>query len=242
VSAVPAVPVPFHVPELGPSLGRVIVPRRLAEPWVLLDDVRETLATEVMAQAGAARQAVATGDGVRGARLLGPAVWQDRWERAVRQAAGRVAAAIDAEIERTAWRVRMPRRRWRRSLLTPAERRAVAVRLALGGEPLTAALAVLGRALERLAADGDDGAALEWQDALRLTARRLEAAWLALEAAVDAEHERWAPEWADIAAWRPSLWPVVALWLPVAVALIGLGLMLGGYLPAPSWLAALLGF
>jgi hypothetical protein len=153
-----------------------------------------------------------------------------------------VAAAIDAEIERTAWRVRMPRRRWRRSLLTPAERRAVAVRLALGGEPLTAALAVLGRALERLAADGDDGAALEWQDALRLTARRLEAAWLALEAAVDAEHERWAPEWADIAAWRPSLWPVVALWLPVAVALIGLGLMLGGYLPAPSWLAALLGF
>jgi len=114
--------------------------------------------------------------------------------------------------------------------------------VALGGEPLGAALAVLGRAAERLAGDGGDGAALEWQDALRLTARRLEAAWLALEATVAAERERWAPEWDDIAAWRPALWPVVLLWAPVAAALVWLGLLLGGYLPAPSWLAARLGF
>jgi hypothetical protein len=242
VSTVPTAPPPLRVPELGPSLGRLIVPRRLAPPWVPLDDVREALATEVMAQAGAARRAVEAGDAVRGARLLAPGTWQDRWERAVRQAAGRLAAAIDSEIERAAWRRRMPRRRWRRRLLTPAERRAVAVRLAVGGEPLGAALDALGRAVDRLAADADAAAAIEWHDALRLTARRLEAAWLALETAVAAEQERWGPEWADIAAWRPSLWPVVALWLPVAAVLIGVGLMLGGYLPAPSWLAARLGF
>jgi hypothetical protein len=118
----------------------------------------------------------------------------------------------------------------------------VGVRLAVGGEPLGAALATLGRAAERLAGDGGEGAAFAWQDALRLTARRLEAAWLALEAAVAAERERWALEWADIAAWRPSLWPVVLLWSPVAAALVWLGLLLGGYLPAPSWLAARLGF
>jgi hypothetical protein len=108
------------------------------------------------------------------------------------------------------------------------------VRLALGGEPLGDALAVLGRAAGRL---GADDAALEWQDALRLTARRLEAAWLALEAAVATERVRGAAEWADIAAWRPSLWPVVLLWAPVAAALVWLGLLLGGYLPAPAWLA-----
>ena len=240
MSAAPAAPRPLSVPELGPSLGRLIVPRRLAAPWVPVDDVREALATDVMATAGAARRAA--GDGADAARLVAPGAWRVAWEHAVRRAADRVAAAIDGEIERAAWRVRMPRRKRQRWLLTPGERRAVAVRLALGGEPFGAALAVLSRAAERLHGDDGDDAALEWRDALRLTARRLEAAWLALEAAVAAERERWGPEWAEIAAWRPSLWPVVLLCAPVAAALVWVGLLLGGYLPAPSWLAARLGF
>jgi len=45
-----------------------------------------------------------------------------------------------------------------------------------------------------------------------------------------------------IARWRPSLVPVVLWWLPVAALLVWLGLVLGGYLPAPAWLAARLGF
>jgi len=33
------IPMPLRVPELAPSLGRVLVPRRLTEPWVPLDDI-----------------------------------------------------------------------------------------------------------------------------------------------------------------------------------------------------------
>jgi hypothetical protein len=82
----------------------------------------------------------------------------------------------------------------------------------------------------------------EWQDALRAAARRLEAAWLALETAVAEERLRWAIETDAIAQWRPALWPVILLWTPLAAGLIWLGLVLGGYLPAPAWLAARLGF
>jgi len=81
-----------------------------------------------------------------------------------------------------------------------------------------------------------------WQDALRTVARRLEAAWLALEAEVEAERERWNPEIEALAAWRPSLWPIFVVWVPLTLLLVGLGLMLGGYLPAPAWLAQQLGF
>ncbi len=88
----------------------------------------------------------------------------------------------------------------------------------------------------------DKAAHVEWQEALRTAARRLEAAWLTLEDAVAEERRRWAEEVEAIARWRPPLWPAVALWVPLAAALVWLGLVLGGYLPAPAWLAARLGF
>src|SRR5438128_1929510 len=88
----------------------------------------------------------------------------------------------------------------------------------------------------------DKAAHAEWQEALRTAARRLEAAWLALETQVADEHRRWADEIDAVARWRPSLWPLVTLWTPLGVALVWLGLVLGGYLPAPAWLAARLGF
>jgi hypothetical protein len=59
---------------------------------------------------------------------------------------------------------------------------------------------------------------------------------------VEAERGRWAPELEAIGAWRPSLWPVFSVWIPWAALAIWLALVLGGYLPAPPWLAALLGF
>ena len=103
-------------------------------------------------------------------------------------------------------------------------------------------------ALDAAAAQARDASVLgkaahaEWQEALRTAARRLEAAWLSLEAGVADEQRRWAGEVEAVARWRPPLWPVLALGVPLAAALMWLGLVLGGYLPAPAWLAARLGF
>lgn len=238
------IPMPLRVPELAPSLGRLVVPRRLRAPWVPLDDIREELATRVFELGGEGRAAAVREERERVLEAVSQDAWAAVWEQSVRRAAERVSQALDHEIELAARRVRVPRRRWRRRLLTGPEKRAVAARLATGGGPFVAALDALEAASARVrdASVLDKAAHADWQDALRTVARRLEAAWLALEAEVEEERIRWAPEIAAVAAWRPPLWPVFALWTPLAVALLWLGLVLGGYLSAPAWLAARLGF
>ncbi len=236
---------PLRVPELAPSLGRIIVPRRLLDPWVPLDDIREELATRVL-ELGAEGRAAAARDSDR-ARVLevtGRPAWAAVWDHAVRRAGARVADALDAEITRTARQVRLPRRRLRRHLLGNAEKRAIVARLGTGGGPFVAALDELEAAAAR-AADAsvlEKAAHVTWQEALCTVARRLEAAWLSLETEVDAERERWNPEIEAIAAWRPSLWPIFVVWIPLAALLLWLGLILSGYIPAPAWLASRLGF
>ena len=241
---------PLRVPELAPSLGRIIVPRRLFDPWVPLDDIREELATRVLELGGDGRAAAAReaeGGGQDRARILdvtGRRAWAAVWENAVRRAGARVADALAAEITRTARQVRLPRRRLRRHLLSNAEKRAIVARLGTGGGAFVAALDALETAAGRVtdASVLEKDAHAEWQEALRTVARRLEAAWLALEAEVEEEHTRWTPEIDAVAAWRPPLWPIFVVWTPLSILLIWLGLILGGYLPAPPWLAAQLGF
>ena len=247
---------PLRVPELAPSLGRIIVPRRQHDPWVPLDDIREELATRVLELGGEGRAAAArenekgTGGGggsderARVLETTGRRAWAAAWDHAVRRVASRVADALDAEIARTAQRVRLPGRRARRLLLNTAEKRAIAARLGTGGGTFVAALdeleAASTRAVEASVLEKDAHA--DWQEALRTVARRLEAAWLALEEEVEEERARWQPEIETLAAWRPKLWPVIVAWVPLAVLLLWLGLVLGGYVPAPAWLAARLGF
>ncbi len=230
MSAPVKIPMPLRVPELAPSLGRVLVPRRLEEPWVPLDDIREELATRVIELAGEARAATAREhrDGVLDA--VSRRAWLSAWETAVRRAGDRVTAALDGGIERAARRVRMPRGLRRRRLLTGPEKRAIAARLAAGGEILVAALDALDAvgARVREASVLDKGAHAEWQEALRTAARRLEAAWLALETQVADEARRWAGEIDVVTRWRPSLWPLVALWTPLAAALVWPRLLSGG--------------
>jgi len=156
-----------------------------------------------------------TGDG--GARR------GDRARGAARPDAGTAAAPAAAHGIRKA-RDRSPPRRRRRGVCGALD--------ALDGAGL----------LVRDAGVLDKTLHAEWQDALRAAARRLEAAWLALETGVAEERRRWAVETDAIARWRPSLWPVIVGLTPLAAGLIWLGLVLGGYLPAPAWLAGRLGF
>lgn len=238
------IPMPLRVPELAPALGRVVVPRRREPPWVPLDDIREELATAVLEIAGEGRGAAAREDRAQVLEVTGRQAWAAAWDQAVRRAAARVAEALEVEIVRTARQVRLPRRRLRSRLLALGEKRAIAARFGTGGAAFVAALDELDAAAERVqsATVLDKDAHAAWQEALRAAARRLEAAWLALEAEVDEERRRWTPEMETLARWRPALWPVALLWTPVAAALIWLGLILGGYLPAPAWLAQRLGF
>jgi len=238
--------VSLDVPELGPSLGRLIVPRRVSELWVPLDDVREALATSVMEYAGTARRDVSNGakGGARALTALDRDAWTHAWEDAVRRAADRIVAVLDQTIETEAKRVRMPRRRQRQLIVSPVERRAIAARLASGGDTLDEALTQVASATEALARSwpGDAAAQHAWRVAQEAAARRLEAAWLILESQVEQERARWTGEVAAVQSWRPSLVPVFVIWAPLAAIAIWFGLVLGGYLPAPQWLAAVLGF
>jgi len=225
----------WEVPELGPSLGRMSdPPPGPAGPLgVRLDDIRLKLVTGVFELGGAGRSFAAAGDPEGVVASLGRVAWLALWEQAVAASAERVTATVNARLEDAAAESRFPRRRLRGALLTAADTRAVAARLGAGGAPFVAALDELERSGHRVTSPA------AWRSALTATARRLEAAWLALEEAADREQLRWQVEVERVHRWRLPRWP---LWLLTALVLAGaayLGLVLGGYLPVPAPLAGL---
>jgi hypothetical protein len=236
----------WEVPELGPSLGRLgdPPPGSVAGPLgARLDDIRLRLVTGVFELAGAGRAFAAAGDPEGAMATLNRVAWLSLWEKAVDASAERVAATVNARFEEAAAESRYPRGRLRAARLTPDDTRAIAARLGGGGGPFVAALDELEHAAHAAAhgATSERGrersAAAAWRSALTAAARRLEAAWLALEQAAAAEQRRWQVDVERIRAWHLPRWP---LWLLTAIVLAGatyLGLVLGGYVPVPPPLA-----
>lgn len=222
------------VPELGPSLGRLVVsPAEGAEGplGARLDDIRLRLVTGVFDLAGAARSFAATGDPGSAVSSLGRPGLLALYERAVETAAERLAATVNAQLQSAAAESRFPASRLRRLLLTSDDARAIAARLGSGGAGFVAALDTLEQVGRARPAPG------AWQEALLAAARRLESAWLALEASAEEEQHRWRAEVMRVRAWRRPAWPLWLITLLV-LALAGyLGLVLGGYVPAPEPLA-----
>jgi hypothetical protein len=236
----PKLLVPVRVPELGPSLGKLLTGTgRVPDPVV--ERERLALVSRLIEASGEARRLAA--EEKRGAAVgaLGLPVWLDAWERAVSAIARSLIERVNAELDAEARAVRMPRRLRRKAVLDAAEVRGLTGRLGAAGADLVPALDALHASGERLlAATAADRAPLEeWQQALLKAARRLEAAWLALEEQLDAEAGRWRAVAAAVAAWRRPRWPVAAVGVPALAAAAWLGLVLGGYIPAPWWLAEL---
>lgn len=238
-------PETWQVPELGPSLGRLTDPAQpTAGPLgVRLDDIRLTLVTGVFELAGAARSFAAAGDAVGAAASLNRVAWLRLWEQAVAASADRITGTVNARLEEAAAESRYPRRRLREVALTPADTRAIAARLGGGGAPFVAALDELEQAARGISAQGGrERAAATWRAALGAAARRLEAAWLALEEAATSEQQRWQTDVQRVHTWRLPRWPLWLLTVVVLGTAIYLGLVLGGYLPVPPMLEGLAEF
>jgi hypothetical protein len=237
----PKLLLPLRVPELGPSLGKLVTGTGRSPGGIGLDDFRYRLVTRVMEHAGEARRLSANEERAAAAGTLGRAAWLAAWEEAIGGTADRLAGLVNARLEAEARAVRMPRRLRSRVVLEANERRALAARLGSSGALLIPALDEVDRSAEAaLAATAlERDVVTAWQEALKTAARRLEAAWLALEDGVEAEAQRWNEVAGRIGQWRKPLWPVFLVGGVALAAAVWFGLAYGGLLPAPDWLVRL---
>lgn len=232
---------PVRVPELGPHLGKLVTGTGRRPGGLSLDAVRLELATGVMELAGEARALAARDERWPVFEAVGREAWLSSWDRAVEKVAALLLAEFQKKIEAEAGAAGMPRRLMRRFLPSEAEKRALKARLASAGAVLVPAVDRLAGLAQKAAAATPAERALleEWQETLKAAARKLEAAWLALEEEVEREARRLDEIAGAVARWRRPIWPVIVAGLAGLAGAIWLGLVLGGYLPFPQWLADL---
>jgi hypothetical protein len=224
----------WTVPELGPSLGRMVVPQPEGTAGALgarLDDIRLGLVTDVFELAGAARSFAAAGDQDGATGSLSRLALLGLFEKAVNAAADRIAATVNAQLQSAAEESRYPAARIGRLLLRPEDTRAIAARLGAGGAGFVDALDAMEQAARARRAPR------EWRDAVLAVGRRLESAWLAVEQGADAEQRHWQREVMRVREWRRPAWPLWTITALVLAAAAYLGLLVGGYLPVPAPLA-----
>ena len=234
----PKLLIPVRIPELGPALGKLLTGTGQSPSEPILDRQRVAMLGRLIEAAGEGRRLAAEGARPEAVRALGLELWMDVWEQAVNGIARELVERVNRQLEAEAHAVRMPRRLRRRVALDAAEVRGLTGRLGAAGAGLVSALDDLqAKGARLLTATATDRAALDdWQRALLTAARRLEAAWLALEEQLADETSRWREAVGLVAAWRRPLWPVVAVTVPALAVAGWLGLILGGYVPAPEWL------
>ncbi|HEV8598204.1 MAG TPA: hypothetical protein VGQ69_02480 [Gemmatimonadales bacterium] len=214
-----------RLPELGPMLGRAVLPPEEKTPLdAALEGVRFELLTLLFERADSARRLFASGDESGARAALGGATWLPLWERAVDSATRILREAIERQVRDAAAVSRYPTQRLAAVLPDAEEERVLAARLSAAGIGLE-------EAVERL----DAGSQL-WNEGLRRVTGELEAAWERLLATAHAEVRHWSHRAAEIHAWRRPWWPLVLFGAVVLSLACWLGLVLGGYLPVPGWL------
>jgi hypothetical protein len=215
---------PTAIPELGPLLGR------LAGRWPAppggdagLEAVRLALVSALFDRAGAARARLAAGDPAAAADALGPTVWLEAWERAVGAASGAVVGEIVRRLREAAAASRFSAARLSASLPREEDKRILEARLSAAGIGFEEAVT------------GLTAGRLPWEEALRHAAGELESAWERLEIAAHRELAVWDTRAAAIREWRRPWTPLIIAAAALLTVAGWLGLVLGGYLPAPGW-------
>jgi len=213
------------VPELGPLLGRMASPASRGPAELPLDDIRFEMLSALYGRAGLARGELAAGRPDLARHQLGREAWLAVWRDASGRVAARLLEAVDGRFRAAAAESRMPARVLERKGL-PAEDRAV----------IRNRVEACGIGLEEMPPPED---AAEWPAGLLRSAMALDDGWERLEAVVVQELARYAPAVAAVRAWRRPLAPLWAGTALVFAGVVGLGLSLGGYLPAPGFLGTL---
>ena len=232
----PKLLLPLRVPELGPSLGKLVTGTGRDPEGLSLTAIRYQLVTKMIERAGEARRLSVNEERSAAIFAVSPVFWLTAWEETVNAVAALILDRVTVQIQREADRVDMPPAVRQQHLPAPADRRALAARLGSAGAGLVRVLDELEhRGAAALSATALDRPALEaWHDALRAAARRLEDAWLLLEDRVEVEVARWDPVLKQVARWRKPLTPVFIVGAVGLVLAIWLGLTLGGFIPAPA--------
>ena len=199
--------------ELGPWLGVVAAARpRPVTGDVRLDDIRLRLATELFRE----RQRPAPD-------------WLGPWGVAVVAATTQTLDWLVAMAEEAQRASRAPERVARLGRPDEDEVRIIRARLESAGIPLEEAV--------QGGPAGDSSAT-----GLARVGGAIEESWLELEAAVRTVAAEWRPKVGAVRHWRRPTGPLWALTAAVAGAAFLVGLMIGGYLPAPRWAAPLIGW
>ncbi len=232
---------PLRVPELGPSLGRLLAVKSGGEAILGLDSVRFKLGTRIIEGGGEARRLAANGERSAAVAAIGRESWKQAWDEAVGSTADLLVGFAEIHFEAEARAVGMGRRLRLRLRYTPSQKRALMARLGSVGANLIPVLDELEEYSERaVEATGLEPEVIPaWQEALRLAANRLETAWMAMERLLQDEVTR-VRETADrIARWRKPIWPVLAAGAVTIPVVLWFGLVLGGYVASPNWLSTI---
>ena len=229
---------PLRVPELGSPLGRLLSVTAGTSGQRWLDPIRYKLGTRIIECGGEARRLAASGERSATLAAIGSEVWKQTWDEAVGSATDLIVQRLDAHLNAEAIAVGMGRRHRTRLAFGPQEKRALMARLGSNGADLITELDDLEAHADRaLTATGlEPEMVRDWQHSLGVSARKLEAAWFALEHVAADEVAQRLSIVDQVANWRKPVWPVLAVAAAVVPAVAWFGLVLGGYLAAPGWL------
>ncbi len=233
--------IPLRIPELGPSLGKLITGTGRDVSGFSLETNRYRLVTKIIEMGGEYRRMYKNDERVAALKSLGRDAWLGAWDETVGPIADGLVERLSAHLEAEAAAVRMPARLHRRMNIDEVECRAIGARLGSAGAELIPALDEIERhSTALIEATATERPALDaWQRAQLTAARRLEEAWMLLEDGVATELGAWKAVGDEISRWRKSLWPVYLVGTVGASVAVWAGLMWGGVINTPAWLIGL---